>query len=101
MLGVPRPDINFVLRVPADEADSRISQRAALAQSDKPRDIHEADPGHLASASVVYDDICQLFPKDFARVDCLRDGQPLNADIISGIIWGKVEPLLPDLPSST
>jgi len=72
MLGIPRPDKNIVLR------------------SSKTADI----PGLVR----VYDDLCQLFPKDFARIDCERGDQTLEPQIIHKLVRETVEPLLPTSP---
>lgn len=96
MLRVPRPKLSVVLRVPAETASQLIEARGLPG----PRDIHEGDLEHLKKAVEVYDDMCQLFPKDFQRIDCTRDGQLLGVDTIHDIIWQKVEPLLPPKPTA-
>lgn len=88
MLRVPRPDISFVLRVPAE-----ISQ--AL-MADRKKDLHESDLVHLQRTVAVYDDLTQLFPKDFQRIDCVRGGQLLNQEIINAMLWEKIQPWLPE-----
>ncbi|HUC89771.1 MAG TPA: FAD-dependent thymidylate synthase [Patescibacteria group bacterium] len=95
MLRIPRPDINFVLRVPADIAQSLVDQKAKRAYTDKKRDIHEADLSHLKRAVDVYDDLCQLFPNDFQRIDCVRSGKMLDVETIQAMLWEKISPLLP------
>jgi len=95
MLRSPRPTLSFVLRVPADIAQQLVDQKEARDYTDKKRDIHEANLDHLTKAVEVYDDMCQLFPKDFSRIDCTRDGKMISIDAIHEIIWQKVEPMLP------
>jgi len=95
MLHVPRPDTSFVLRVPAETAQKLVDQKGERAYTDKKRDIHEADINHLRRAVEVYDDLCQLFPKDFQRLDCTRDNELLDIETIHELIWQKVEPMLP------
>lgn len=94
MLGIPRPDKNFVLRVPAEIAQKLVDQKEERTYTDKKRDIHEADLKHLQTAVEVYDDLCELFPKDFERIDCVRDGQLLDIDTVHKMIWEKVQPML-------
>jgi dTMP kinase len=89
MLKIPRPDANFVLNVPA-----AISQEL-LTKSEKKRDIHEADIEHLKRSVEVFYDLCQLFPKDFIRIDCVRNEALLSKEMVSNLIWEKVFPLLP------
>jgi thymidylate kinase/thymidylate synthase ThyX len=98
MLKIPRPTTSLVLRVPAETAQKLVDQKEHRAYTDKKRDLHEADLTHLQKSVEVYDDMCQLFPKDFSRVDCTRDGNMLDIETIGDIIWHKVEPLLPTKP---
>ncbi len=95
MLKIPRPDMSFVLRVPAETAQKLVDQKGERSYTDKKRDIHEADLGHLKKSVEVYDDLCQLFPKDFQRLDCTRDGELLDIETIQNILWQKIEPMLP------
>lgn len=94
MLRIPRPDANIVLRVPGEVAHGLISDRADAA-SESGQDIHEKNLDHLKKTVEVYDDMCQLFPRDFQRIDCTRDDALLDVDTIHDIIWQKIEPLLP------
>lgn len=74
-LGIPRPDKTFVLRVPSQEPDNqKILQ--------------------------VYDDLCQLFPQDFTRIDCVRSDQPMSPEVIHEHLWKRLEPLLPQPKSA-
>lgn len=95
MLKIPRPDKSFVLRVPADIAQKLVDKKEKREYTDKKRDIHEADLSHLEKSVQVYDDLCQLFPKDFQRIDCVRDGKLLNIDAVHDIVWKTIEPYLP------
>jgi dTMP kinase len=89
MLRIPRPNISFVLRVPADISKQLMSGR-------KKQDIHEADQTHLKLTVEVYDDLTQLFPKDFQRIDCVRGGQLLDIEAVNAMVWEKISPLLPE-----
>jgi len=89
MLKIPRPDLSFVLRAPPE-----ISQML-LEQSGKARDAHEKDPRHLEHALAVYDDMTQLFPKDFQRIDCVRGDTLMEIEAIQSLLWEKISPLLP------
>lgn len=99
MLRIPRPDMSFVLRVPAETAQALVDKKGERSYTDKKRDIHEADLSHLQRAVNVYDDLCQLFPKDFTRIDCVRGDQLLDIDTVQELIWQKVAPLLPEAPT--
>lgn len=98
-LGIPRPDMNIVLRVPAETAQELVDRKTERSYTEKKRDLHEADLQHLQRSVDVYDDLCQLFPKDFHRIDCVRNGQLLPIEAISTLVAEKVQPLLPDVVS--
>ncbi len=95
MLKIPRPTMSLVLRVPAEVAQTLVDQKETRSYTDKKRDIHEADLSHMQRAVAVYDDLCQLFPKDFQRIDCVRGGELLPIETIHELIRQKLEPLLP------
>lgn len=96
MLGIPRPDRSFVLRVPAQIAQELVDQKDTRTYTDSKRDIHEADINHMKRSVEVYDDLCQLFPKDFTRIDCIRDNKLLDIDTIHEQLVKIIRPLLPD-----
>ncbi len=101
MLGIPRPDISIVLRVPAETAQKMVDNKESRTYTDKKRDIHEADLDHLKRSVEVYDDLCELFPKDFTRIDCVRGGELLDIDTIHKLIKEKITPMLPAKESSS
>lgn len=96
MLGIPRPTRSFVLRVPAETAQKLVDQKEARNYTDKKRDLHEADMNHMKLAVEVYDDLCQLFPKDFSRLDCTRGEKLLSIETIHEQLWQSILPLLPE-----
>ncbi len=98
MLKIPRPDMNIVLRVPAAIAQKLVDQKKQRSYTANKRDLHEADLSHLERAVEVYDDLCQLFPKDFSQIDCVQDGRLQNIDAVSELIRQKIAPILPKLP---
>ncbi len=98
MLDIPRPDKNFVLRLPADILQDQIDKKEGRLYTNKKRDLHETDLQHLEKSVKVYDDLCQLFPKDFQRIDCVRSGRLLSTKIINDMLWETIYPLLP-IPS--
>ncbi|MCA9331062.1 FAD-dependent thymidylate synthase [Candidatus Saccharibacteria bacterium] len=101
MLKIPRPDKSFVLRVPAETAQQLVDQKEARSYTDKKRDLHEADISHLKRSVEVYDDLCQLFPQDFVRLDCVRDDKLMDIDTIHQLLWQSIEPLLPTKSQKT
>lgn len=99
MLKIPRPDRSIVLRVPAEIAQKLVDKKEKRSYTDKKRDLHEADINHMKLSVEVYDDLCQLFPKDFARIDCVRNDKLLDIDSVHQLLWQSVEPLLPINPT--
>lgn len=95
LLKIPRPDKSIVLQVPAEIAQRLVDLKDKRAYTDKKRDLHEADLAHLKQSVDVYDEICRLFPKDFTRIDCVRNGKMLGIGDIGKLIMGVIEPLLP------
>jgi dTMP kinase len=89
MLKIPRPDISIVLRVPVNIASENISKRG------EEKDILESSDNHLNRSVEVYDNLCDLFPKDFKRIDCARNGQMLEKEKVNELVWQSIEPLLP------
>lgn len=100
MLKIPRPDISIVLRVPAETAQLLVDQKSKREYTDRKRDIHEADLDHLKKSVEVYDDLCQLFPKDFQRIDCVRNNKLLDIPTINKLLWEVILPKLPTLENN-
>jgi len=95
ILAIPRPDSYIVLRVPAAIAQSMVDKKSERTYTDKKRDIHEADLSHMERSVQVYDDLCDLFPKDFQRIDCVRGGKLMDIQTVHEYIWRMLQPRLP------
>ncbi|MEO5627589.1 MAG: FAD-dependent thymidylate synthase [Candidatus Saccharimonadales bacterium] len=101
MLNIPRPSANLVLRVPAETAQQLIDNKTPRSYTDKKRDILEDDLGHLQKAVQVYDDLCQLFPRDFVSLNCIQNGTLQPIEIIQEQIWQSIQALLPPKPQTS
>lgn len=99
MLGIPRPTVNIVLRVPAETAQKLVAKKNARSYTDKSHDEHEADIEHLKKSVATYDLLCQLFPNDFKAIDCTANGKLLGIPEINNKIWEILKPLLPAKPN--
>ena len=97
MLGIPRPDLNVVLLVPAQIAQQLVDQKEARSYTTKKRDIHEADIQHLEKAVRVYQELCATFQNNFTAIDCTQDNKMISIPHINNLIWDKVEPMLKKL----
>lgn len=98
LLGIPRPNLNIYLRVPAEISFKLISERTTREYTDKTHDEHEADINHLQKAVETYNLLCQLFPKDFYPIDCIEGGKLLSIPAINDRIWQHLQPLLSAIP---
>lgn len=96
LLGIPRPNINLFLKVPAEISFELIAKKTLRGYTDKKRDEHEADLEHIKKAVSTYDLLCKLLPRDFKEIDCTRDGQLLTIVEINDKIWESLKPLLPE-----
>jgi dTMP kinase len=99
MLAIPRPTMSFVLDAPFELSQKLLDKR--VMETAVPRDIHEADLDHLQKALSVFEDMCQLFPKDFVRIDTARGGELLDREAVHAILWQKIVPLLPEAPTKS
>ncbi len=70
ILGIPRPSKNIVLLVPATTAQANVDKKETRTYTDKKRDIHEADKGHLERAKNNYEELCELYPDEFIAIHC-------------------------------
>lgn len=66
MLNVPRPNKNLILRAGGNDRHSQI-----------------------------YDDLCNLYPQDFQRIDTERSGQHLTNKQLTDMLWATIQPQLP------
>lgn len=98
MLRVPRPNASFVLRVPAEIAQDLVDQKAERSYTTQKRDLHEADLSHLQRSVSVYDEMCELFPQDFVRIDCVRNSKLMDIETVQELLWQKIAPMLPPPP---
>ena len=100
VLGIPRPTLTMVLYTPLDIILERLKNREESSTAIK-KDIHEIDNDHIRKSLEVYLDLCQLFPKDFTRIDSVRDGQPLTVEQINTLLWEKITPMLPPVAAAS
>lgn len=94
MLQIPRPDQNIVLLVPAETAQQLVDQKEKRSYTEKKRDIHEADLGHLTRAVEVYQQLTEVFPQSFSAIDCSKNGELMSIPTINNLIWERIEPML-------
>jgi len=86
ILGIPRPDLNIVLIVPSDLMQANVDKKSARSYTDKKRDIHEADADHLEKAKQGFEELCRLYPEEFAALECTTAGAMRPIEIIQNDI---------------
>lgn len=95
ILGIPKPDLNVVLRVSAETAYELVAKKGERAHLfGEKRDIHEADIEHLRMAERVYLEIVAVFPGEFTLIECVARGVLLPREAIQEKVWRAVQPLL-------
>jgi len=88
-VGLPRPNLTLVLRVPARIAQKLVDKKDASARvyaKGKKRDLHEADLKHLQLAEQTYVEISKTFPKT-KLLECVQNGTLLPPEAIHEAIW--------------
>ncbi len=89
IFGIPKPDINIVLLVPTNTAQSNVDKKETRTYTSKKRDIYESDASHLDRAKQNYEELCKLYPNNFIPVECtdangkMRSIDDIQRDIIS------------------
>ena len=94
VFGIPKPDLTFILKVPANigkslsEKLAKTLRRAAKVNYlGKKTDIHERDINHLTNTEKSYLQWIKEFPRDFKVIECFQDQRLLSAKEISQKIW--------------
>jgi dTMP kinase len=92
IFGLPRPDLNIILHVPAEVAQNLASRKW---KSEKPHmngkktDLHEGDLEHLKNAEKSYLQISELFANT-KLVECAPDGRLMSEQEVHNKIWELV-----------
>jgi len=95
ILGLPLPDLNIFLHVPAEIAFKLISHKKKREYlGNKKRDIHEKDILHLKKAEKIFCEVVELYPQDFKSIECVRQGKMLSKDEIEEKIWKSIQHIL-------
>jgi dTMP kinase len=92
IFGIPKPDLNIILHVPAETAQKLVDKKSAFERkyvNGKKRDLHEADIKHLKNAEKVYLEIAKLFPNT-KLVECVKDSELLSPGEVHNKVWELV-----------
>ena len=87
IFGIPKPDINIILHVPAEIAQQLVDKKGEREYlHGKKRDIHEDDLRHLKDAEEAYLQIAKMFP-EYTVVECMDNGKLLPQEDIQDKVW--------------
>jgi len=100
MLGLPRPDLNFVMSAPFSIVKERLRSKKSSGSHTSAKDIHERDMSHIAKSLEVYEDLCTLFPKDYQKIESARNDKALSPEVIHEQIWRSLLSYLPQSKGS-
>ncbi|MBW2970150.1 thymidylate kinase [Candidatus Woesearchaeota archaeon] len=95
ILGIPKPDLNIVLFVPA-----AIAQKLVDGKGDRnyiggtKRDLHEQDLSHLKRAEQVYLEIVRMFPEQFCLIECMDGERLMTIDEVHAKVVEKVDSVI-------
>ncbi len=92
ILGIPRPDLNLILHVPAEIAHGLVGQKEQRGYlKGRQRDLHEADLDYLRKTEAVYLEIARLFPQNFTLLECMEDGKLMSIEAVHKRVWDLVK----------
>ena len=92
IFGIPKPDLNIILHVPAEIAQSLVDRKSEEVRKyagGKKRDLHEADLQHLKNAEKVFLEIAKLFPNT-KLIECTQNGELLKPEVVHNKVWELV-----------
>lgn len=91
--GIPKPDLNIILHVPAQIAQKLVDKKIERQYlgGKKKRDLHETNLEHLKRTEATYKHLAVLYPKDFTIVECVENGNLLSMDNIHSKVWKIVK----------
>ena len=96
MFGIPKPDINIILHVPAETSQLLVDKKDSSVRKyvdGKKRDLHEADMEHLKNAERVYLELADIFPNT-ELVECMENKKLLSIEEIHEQVWDIVKNML-------
>ncbi|OGL66714.1 hypothetical protein A2856_03035 [Candidatus Uhrbacteria bacterium RIFCSPHIGHO2_01_FULL_63_20] len=88
IMGIPRPDLNLVLHVPADIA-IELKRQAGAKDGKTGLDIVESDIEYLRNGEECYLDMAARFPR-FRLIECMDGDRLLSKEEVHELIWKNV-----------
>lgn len=93
-LGIPKPDVNFLLVMPID-VSMRLMEERLRNDPGRIKDKHESNEKHLRDTHESYLHIADLYPDEFIKIECVRNEELLSREEIHKEIWTHVSRILP------
>ncbi len=92
ILGIPRPQVNIILHVPAEISQKLVDKKVTRAyiENGAKRDLHEGNLDHLKAAEQVYLEIADKFD-DFTLIECVKDGTIMSREEIAQLVWDEIQ----------
>jgi len=87
VFGLPRPDLNILLHVPASISQRLIAQRSR--ENGVPKDIHERDLKHLKQTESAYLEVARR-GSNWAKIECVKKGTLRSREDIAAEVWRAV-----------
>jgi len=95
ILGIPKPDLNIILHVPAEVAQLMVNKKPQRAYLENGRrDIAENDLVYLKKAEQAYLELAELFPDDFTVIECAPGGELLSIGDVHEKVWAIAQKVL-------
>ena len=101
ILGIPSPDLVFILHVPAEVGQhlvlakqQQLYAERAYIEGGKKQDLHEGDLDHLKAAEGAYLWLAEQFPEDHRLIECVKEDKLLSPEEIHEKIWQEIKLLL-------
>jgi len=89
---IPRPNLNILLHVPAEIAQKLVDKKLERQYlGGKKRDLHESDINHLKRSEETYKQLAELYPTEFAVIECVEDGRLLSIEEVHEKVWAIAE----------
>lgn len=91
-LGIPHPDLNIILHMPAEVSFKLIEKKGRREYLKSARkDVHEEDIEHLKAAEKAYLFVAQLWPEEYTVIECAKDKEPLSIQEVHERVWETVK----------
>jgi dTMP kinase len=85
---IPKPDLNILLHVSAEIAQELVDKKLERQYlGGKKRDLHESDINHLKRTEETYKQLAEIYPTEFAVIECIEDGILLSIEAVHEKVW--------------